>query len=765
MKNLLLLFLLSAFVPAFALEIVLPENPHKYEKMAADELFDALKNCSVPDLRITDAQSAVSPAIFLASSKKEGNNEAWQLKSTGKDLVITGTSPIGTLYGVYALLRKAGVYFIAWDAAVYPDLSKWELPQLDERSAPAFSGRQIFNRYPNIFRDNRAKESDKKFWLYSLRNGFNGTTPVFNHKALYLGDEMRWTTRAHFCHNYYEYLRPDEYFADHPEYFSMNKAGKRDANPHRRGTQLCLSNPDVIRIVADKMKEFIKLDRENLPQDQWPLIYNLTPNDAANEICFCPPCKAVVAEEGCETGLLIRFTNAVARQVHEVYPGIRILTRAAMGSEKLPVTKPLPEVTVYYADDFTNASCFVPQTAERRENILRWVKAFDRPVIWDYWNMGLGAYFTPPRPEVVLDAMIDDVKWMAANGVVSLFTEAERDFLIPQNFLDLEFFVLAQLMIDPEQDAEKLIDIFLAGYYGKAAEPVKKYLSALRKGVKEHKGVQLCCAALRWDYLTAQFMLENYLVMQEALKLAADDPVSLLRVKAECLPLFWSIVYYRRDTETLFAQNGITMAEVLDQLKEYSGQVLANFGFESRKLAAQQKKLSAKLRQLDANLAIPEKFAGIAGCRVFAWPHQKRVAHSKARPVEDKDALAGKSVMSNFHKSRKFSDRRTRSFTFYDYEQKRSIALNVDPVDEEYHWYTIKKVRVSKNSIFTAHLWMTQIDLSQAWEFPHAGREEVNDYDLHFRAKFTGPSFFPGSAKEDAVWVDLVVLVPEMKRD
>ena len=118
MKNLLLLFLLSAFVPAFALDIVLPENPHKYEKMAADELFDALKNCSVPDLRITDAQSAVSPAIFLASSKKEGNNEAWQLKSTGKDLVITGTSPIGTLYGVYALLRKAGVYFIAWDAAV-----------------------------------------------------------------------------------------------------------------------------------------------------------------------------------------------------------------------------------------------------------------------------------------------------------------------------------------------------------------------------------------------------------------------------------------------------------------------------------------------------------------------------------------------------------------------------------------------------------------------------------------------------------------------
>ena len=139
-KSIIFLFSFLIF-QLFALDIVVPENPHRYEKMAADELFDALKKCNVKDLRITGAKSAKFPAIYLKSRTSEGNNEAWQLKSDGKNLQITGSSPIGTLYGVYALLRKAGVYFIAWDESVYPDLSKWKLPVLDESASPAFSGR------------------------------------------------------------------------------------------------------------------------------------------------------------------------------------------------------------------------------------------------------------------------------------------------------------------------------------------------------------------------------------------------------------------------------------------------------------------------------------------------------------------------------------------------------------------------------------------------------------------------------------------------
>ena len=167
---------------------------------------------------------------------------------------------------------------------------------------------------------------------------------------------------------------------------------------------------------------------------------------------------------------------------------------------------------------------------------------------------------------------------------------------------------------------------------------------------------------------------------------------------------------------------------------------------------------------LDANLTVPEKFAGISGCKVYAWPHIKRVAHSKARAVADADALTGKAVLSDFHKSRKFSHPSTRVFSCYDYTSRKNVSFQAAPSDEAYHWYKIPDVRVSENSIFTAHLWMIQLQLVQAWEFPHRGDLRVNDYDVHFRAKFTGPAYVKGSQKKNAIYLDCVVLVPKLKR-
>lgn len=61
-------------------------------------------------------------------------------------------------------------------------------------------------------------------------------------------------------------------------------------------------------------------------------------------------------------------------------------------------------------------------------------------------------------------------------------------------------------------------------------------------------------------------------------------------------------------------------------------------------------------------------------------------------------------------------------------------------------------------------MWLIQVDLSFAWEFPHAGNPQINDYDLHFRAKFTGPAFVANSKAKDAIYIDCVVLTPKLKR-
>ncbi|MBQ6471418.1 MAG: DUF4838 domain-containing protein, partial [Victivallales bacterium] len=646
-----------------------------------------------------------------------------------------------------------------------PDLSQLRLPELNESGAPAFAGRQVFNRYPNWFRDFGCQEADRAFWQWYLRNGFNGATPAFVPKALYLGDEMRWTTRVHFVHNFYAFVPPERYFQEHPEYFSMDRHGKRQANLHRRGTQLCLSNPEVTRIIEEKLLELIRADRAELPQEEWPIIYNITPNDASNSLCQCQECQAIIQEEGGDTGLLLRVLNALAEGVHREFPGIRLLTRGAMGSSALPKTQPVQGVTIYLSDDFTDTSCFQPITETRRQEIRRWAGMFPDLMLWDYWNMGLGTYFSPPRPEVVLDALLSDLRWFRETGIRTLFIEAERDFLIPQNFLDLEFFLLGQLMLEPAQDTERLLSVFMQGYYGQAAPFVREYLEALRGGIRRQSSPQLACAAVRWEFLTVEFMLENYRRLERALEAVQTDTLSHVHVAAECLPLLWSIVYYRNETEKPFAQAGVGIDAVTGLLRQLATETIAHFQPSATKHSLWLNRLDSRLAPLEACLTVPSQFADIAGCKVFAWPHQKQVAHSQCRPVKDADALAGQALLTDFHKSHPIGTQQTRVFTCYDYTEKRSITFTAEPPDEQYHWYAIPHFRVTRNSIFTAHLWMLQIDLSQAWEFPHAGNPEVNDYTVHFRAKFTGPAFFPNSKQANGIYVDTIVLTPELKRD
>ena len=179
-----------------------------------------------------------------------------------------------------------------------------------------------------------------------------------------------------------------------------------------------------------------------------------------------------------------------------------------------------------------------------------------------------------------------------------------------------------------------------------------------------------------------------------------------------------------------------------------------------KKLAALQKKMDARLAQLETELTVPPEFASLnTVCRVFGAPQLRPVAHSKARAVADPEALTGHAVVSDFHKSVPFERPSTRVFSFYDYTTRNNVIATAVPEDEKYHWYRIPKVRLSQNCIFTAHLWMIQLDLSQGWEFPHAGDPTINDADLYFRAKFTGPALVKGSTLPNAVRVDCVVLV------
>ncbi len=79
-------------------------------------------------------------------------------------------------------------------------------------------------------------------------------------------------------------MPPAKHFKDHPEYFSLID-GKRRAER----SQLCLTNPDVLRIAIEQVETWIKEHPD-------ATIFSVSQNDWEGW-CECDKCRRVEAEE------------------------------------------------------------------------------------------------------------------------------------------------------------------------------------------------------------------------------------------------------------------------------------------------------------------------------------------------------------------------------------------------------------------------------------------------------------------------------------
>ena len=105
--------------------------------------------------------------------------------------------------------------------------------------------------------------------------------------------------RRYFVHTFNALVSPELYFDEHPEYFSLIN-GKRMKGEY----QLCLTNPDVLRIAVESVRSWIKANPD-------ATIMSVSQNDVYFQ-CQCDNCRAVEEEEEAAIGPVLRFVNAVA---------------------------------------------------------------------------------------------------------------------------------------------------------------------------------------------------------------------------------------------------------------------------------------------------------------------------------------------------------------------------------------------------------------------------------------------------------------------
>ena len=448
---------------AAAYSIVVPAKASPSQKYAAEELRDFTEKATGVKLPIvTDAEPLPAKAIVLGGADATGRvppgTDGFCLKAEGERLHVFGADGRGVLYGVYELLERfAGCrWYSSWHSVV-PKRDRIEVPfDLDETQTPAFAMREPYwydvIQHPEFAA--RLRVNSRSWRRLGEKFG---------------GDPYRFGGGLGSCHTFDKLLSPKDYYDAHPEYFSLVK-GRRI----RDRTQLCLTNPDVLRIVTSNVLARIR-------QDPGARFYGVSQNDWYN-FCECPNCKAVDDEEGSHAGTMIRFVNAIAEAVEKEFPDAIIETLAYQYTRKAPKKTKLRHNVVpclcTIECDFALPLDKSPfsENISFRKDIEDWSRLTDFLYIWDYTTDF--AHYTMPWPNVY--ALQGNIQFFRRNKVRALFEQGAYQGR-HADFAELKTWLMAKWMWNPDLPMKPILDDFFAGYYGKAAPFVREYFEQLHQ--------------------------------------------------------------------------------------------------------------------------------------------------------------------------------------------------------------------------------------------------------------------------------------------
>lgn len=456
-----------------ALPIVVSAKASVSEQYAAEELqvwTEKLVGVKPPIITKTDLPKSGN-GIFLNDAKTADRlpslgDEAFELKAEGGSVYVTGGCR-GVLYGVYELLEKYGG--IAWLTDDFTDIPKKDVfsvpDDLFDRQRPAFVRRCHDWRYIEYRPAFAARSRENHF---PIPEKFGGSHPTFD-------------KRLGFCHTFAILIRPNKYFDAHPEYFSYFN-GKRQ----KQDSQLCLTNPDVFRIVVSQTLERV---RYNIAMKTGVKYYGISQNDWCG-YCECPDCAAIDAREGSHSGSVIWFVNKVAEEVEKVDPNAIVETLAYVYSRHPPKhLRPRHNVMPMLCSiecDFSKpmGENRFKENISFRDDLKEWLKISKHLMVWDY----AANWRSTPCPQHNLVTMHENAKFYLENGVTELFFEGWSNDNPCAELSALKGWLSGKLLWNPNQAHRPLVERFVTAYYGKGAPYVLDYIDLLeRQPVDETK--------------------------------------------------------------------------------------------------------------------------------------------------------------------------------------------------------------------------------------------------------------------------------------
>ena len=326
-----------------------------------------------------------------------------------------------------------------------------------------------------------------------------------------------------------------------------------------------MTNPDLIRFITKNAKKWIK----DNPGAQ---IISLSTGDFTNT-CECPRCKAAYEKYG-KTGVLVRLVNQVAAELAKEYPDILVDTLAYYWTREPPKNIKMHKnvvvrycaggATCYY---HTLDECELNKARNMYENLLDWIRITPRVWVWYYVHGG-----DELHPIPVFNSISHNFKLMRDAGVKGFFIQTAWGRMLRNGggLLDLQAYLFAKVIWDPDYDVQKGIEEFARDCYGAAAGQIISYVKMVddedsytgtlpeyaQDSVDKHKlpfnrfhAAGGWMMPMRKDKLGLMDKL-----FDEAERAVADDPGALERVKVVRLSVQYAILVYANANDPIYAK-------------------------------------------------------------------------------------------------------------------------------------------------------------------------------------------------------------------
>lgn len=519
--------------------IIAPEKPSEDEKAAVKDLQTFLKQITCVEFSVgaKDAPAKIYVGKIPDNDKRPFRTRERRIRSVGKDIYIYGEGPRESAFAVYDFLEKqfGCKWFTAWGDMKIPKNPNPRLSAIDWCLVPSFETFEVaprdilmlfgknmidFRRRNRMHFGPRARLRPGTGWKYI---GF----PVHAMSSIIPPGD-----RGVDCMNLWAGAHPavadKKYFQTNPEFFTLNKDGKRVGNK-----LLCFSNKELRKEFTKNLEKIIAYEKYD---GKVPAVISLDVNDNGGPFCCCPGCEKQIKKYGAPGGAYYDYLLEISPYFKQKYPKL-VLRFLAYGSNMTEI----PPVNVKFPDNLVPMPALIegdflqpfthPGNAQSYRNLRNWSKVTEKMWLWLYSNP-----YNRPRQSFPLIAGLEriaaDLRTAHQLKCRMIFAEYGGGVADCMGFKDLWIYATARLADNVNADTKEIIREFFDAYYGSASGMMQEYYYELEDAAKkETRPVSWWADPCLMTYVNPENLVRWQGMFEKMEQLTSEEPAANLHVK------------------------------------------------------------------------------------------------------------------------------------------------------------------------------------------------------------------------------------------